>query len=126
MQNKSGFLVRVSGRKESSFYIDNQGSYKVADIAAITGLDAAFIKDAYVSNNAEYDANMEVYYFNSDDDAKKSVSVITGKIRYEKGRAVYLTEAEIEYIRMALIKDSSYTIRVNTKMKDAIFKKLNL
>jgi hypothetical protein len=125
MQNEAGFLVRISGRRENSYYIDNQGSYKIADIAGITGLDASYIKETYVSNNAVYDEGMDVYYFNLEDDAKKSISAITGKIRYQKGRAVFLTEAEIEYIRMALIKDSSYTIRTNTKMKDAIFRKLN-
>jgi hypothetical protein len=125
MKYEAGFLVRVSGKKANSYYIDNQGSYKIEDIASMTGLDAAFIREAYESNGGVRDESLDVYYFSSETDAAKSISAIAGKLRYEKGRAVFLTEKEIEYIRMALIKDSSYTIRSNTSVKDSILKKLN-
>ena len=43
----------------------------------------------------------------------------------KRGRAVYLTEREIEYIRAALINENNNTIHVSSKIKDQIFKKLN-
>jgi hypothetical protein len=51
---------------------------------------------------------------------------ILKKTRSEmKGKAVFLSENEIEYIRKALINEGSNTIHVKSKIKDAIFKKLN-
>jgi hypothetical protein len=43
----------------------------------------------------------------------------------QKGRIISLTDAEIEYIRKALINEGSNTIHLKNSIKDAIFKKLN-
>ena len=126
MISESNFVVRISGRKKDTYYIDYLGVYKISDIAKIAGANVSEIKEKYLENGAEYDADMDVYYFNSIESAKKTISSVLKKVGANKlGRAVLLTDAEIEYIRQALINEGSNTIRVNNKVKDAIFKKLN-
>ncbi len=126
MAGETNFVVRISGRRENSYYIDYLGSYKVAEIAKVAGIKPVEVKEIYLSNGAEYDEDMCVYYFNSVEAANKAASDITKKTKSEyRGRLVFLTEAEIEYIRKALISEGGNTIRVKNKIKDAIFKKLN-
>jgi hypothetical protein len=125
MVNDTSFLVRKSGKREGSFYIDYQGLYKTVDLAKVTGLQATLIREIYLSNGAAYDDALDVFYFPDEGKANRGVAAILKKIRYEKGRVVFLTEAEIEYIRKALINESNNTIRVKNKVKDAIFDKLN-
>lgn len=124
--NETNFIVRVSGRKENSYYLDCLGVYKVQDIAKIAGLKPAAVKEKYLANEAAYDENLDIYYFNSIDQARKTISSILNDMKAaQKGRVVFLTEAEIEYIRKALINEQSNTIHVKNNIKDEIFKKLN-
>jgi len=126
MISESNFVVRVSGRKKDTYYIDYIGMYKISDIAKIAGANVLEIKEKYLENGAEYDEELDVYYFNSIESAKKAISSILKNVKANKlGRMVLLTDTEIEYIRQALINEGSNTIRVNNKIKDAIFKKLN-
>mgnify|MGYP001115726023 CR=1 FL=1 len=126
MVNETNFIVRISGRKESSCYIDYLGVYKVNEIAKITGLKPSAVKEMYLSNGGSYDENLDIYYFKSVDDARKTISDILKDVKDgKKGRVVSLTEAEIEYIRRALINEQSNTIHVKNSIKDEIFKKLN-
>lgn len=126
MISESNFIVRISGRKEKSYYIDYMGVYKITEIAKITGVEAPAIKETYLGNGAEYDSSLDVYYFNSIESAKKTISEVLRNIRTEqKGRIVFLTEAEVEYIRRALINEGANNVHLNSKVKDAIFKKLN-
>jgi hypothetical protein len=126
MVNESNFIVRLSGRKADSYYIDYSGVYKIAEIAKIAGLKPASLKEIYVSNGAVLEDAQEVYYFSSLDGAKKTILDIFDKIKVEqKGRLILLSEAEIEYIRMALINEGSNTLHISNKVKDTIFKKLN-
>lgn len=126
MVNQSNFIVRMSGRRADNYYIDYSGTYKVIDIAKITGLEPSAIKEIYTGNGAVYDDSQEVYYFGSLESAKKAIAEIFGNVRTElRGRLVYLSEAEVEYIRKALINEGSNTIHLNNKIKDEIFKKLN-
>lgn len=127
MVNETNMIVRRSGKSDSSYYIDYSGIYKVLEISKATGMSAPALKELYVSNGATYDADQDVYYFSSFDGAKKVIGEILKNTKAElKGRAVYLTENEIEYIRKALINEQSNTIHVKNKIKDAIFKKLNV
>jgi hypothetical protein len=124
--NESNFIVRISGRRENCYYIDCQGLYKVTDIAKLTGVESARIKEKFTDNGAVYDASMDVYYFDGMDKAKKAIADILKEIKTEwRGRVLFLTESEIEYIRKALINEQSNTIHVKNSIKDAIFKKLN-
>ena len=126
MVNESNFIVRISGRRENSYYIDYQGVYKITEISKIVGIEAPKIKEIYLSNGGAYDEGQDVYYFNSIEAAKGSVSDILKSTKAEhKGRLIFLTETEIEYIRKALINENVQTIHVRNSVKDAIFKKLN-
>lgn len=126
MVNLSGFVVRKSGRKENSYYIDYSGLYKTSDIARITGLETAAVTMIYIHHGAEYDGLQEVYYFSSIEAAKSAVAEVFSNVPPElKGKVLYLTEAEVEYIRRALINEGSNTIYLKSKIKDEIFKKLN-
>ncbi|MDP4093056.1 MAG: hypothetical protein Q8920_06805 [Bacillota bacterium] len=126
MVNESNFIVRLSGRRESTYYIDYMGVYKVNEIAKIVGIKPTAVKDKYLENKAFYDDSQDIYYFGSEEDAKKTISNIISSIKADmKGRVIHLTEAEIEYIRKALINEGSNVMHVSNKIKDAIFKKLN-
>ena len=126
MVNQSNFIARMSGRRKDNYYIDYSGAYKVVDIAKITGLDPTAVKEIYTGNGAVYDDSQEVHYFGSLESAKKAIAEIFGSVRSElKGRLVYLSEAEVEYIRKALINEGSNTIHLKNRIKDEIFKKLN-
>ena len=126
MVNESNFIVRVSGKKANSYYIDYSGVYKITEIARITGLEPSTVKEYYQNNGAVYDETQDIYYFGSIEAAKSTIAGIFGNVRSElKGRLLYLTEAEVEYIRKALINDGSNTIHLKNSIKDALFKKLN-
>lgn len=126
MLNESNLIIRKSGRKDNSYYIDYSGIYKIVDISKAVGISAPAVRDIYVSNGAEYDESLDVYYFNSSENANKAIAEILKKTKSAlKGKAIFLTENEIEYIRKALINEGSNTIHVKNKIKDAIFKKLN-
>lgn len=126
MVNLTSFIVRKSGRKENSYYIDYSGMYKTSDIARITGLETVAVTMMYIHHGAEYDDTQQVYYFNSTETAKNAILEIFSGVSPElKGKVLYLTEAEVEYIRRALINEGSNTIYLKSKIKDEIFKKLN-
>ena len=126
MVNQTNFIARLSGRRTDNYYIDYSGVYKVNDIAKISGLEPAAVKEIYTGNGAVYDDSLEVYYFGSLESANKAIVEIYSKVRIElKGKLVYLSEAEVEYIRKALINEGSNTIHLKNKIKDEIFKKLN-
>lgn len=126
MVNESNFIVRKSGRRENSFYIDYSGVYKIIEIAKVAGLEPTRIKEIYLENGGVYDESLDVYYFGSTEGAKKVVLAVCGSLHSnQKGRLVFLTESEIEYLRKALINEGSNTIHISSKIKDAIFKKLN-
>lgn len=126
MFNESNFIVRVSGRKEKSFYIDYEGAYKVLEIAKITGLNPVDVKLKYAENGGIHDEELDIYYFPSVEAAKHTIDeMIENMNPQHRGKPIFLTEAELEYIRKALINEGSNTIHVSSKIKDAIFKKLN-
>ena len=124
--SESNFVVRKSGQVENSFYIDYLGVYKVVEISKLVHLEASFIKDKYIKYGAEYSDHVDVYYFNTIENAKSAINEILKNLKAEqKGRIIQLTEAEIEYIRQALINVGANNLSVNSKVKDNIFKKLN-
>lgn len=126
MINESNFIVRLSGRKANSYYIDYSGVYKIIELAKVAGLEPSAVKEIYLKNGGTYDESQDVYYFGSIDSAKNVISDICGNVHVDrKGRLVFLTETEIEFIRKALINEGSNNIHINSKVKDAIFKKLN-
>ena len=124
--SETNFIIRKSGKQESSFYIDYLGIYKVAEISKLVHLEPSLIKEKYLKYGAEYFEQLDVYYFPHIDNAKDAIAEIVSNIKGSyKGRIVQLTEAEIEYIRQALINEGVNNLRVNSKVKDNIFKKLN-
>ena len=126
MLNLSNFIVRTSGTREGSFYIDYQGTFKLNELGKLTGLSESILKDIYTINGGMYDKSKDVYYFSSNESAKEAVLSIFNKLDSKhKGRVVTFTENEIEFLRRALINEGSNTINMNTKIKDEIFKKLN-
>lgn len=126
MVNETNFIVRISGRKESSYYVDYQGLYKVTDLSKVTGINAPKVKEVYISNGGEYEPDLDIYYFHSVDHAKKAISQMLHNMKNDqKGKVVFLTEGEIEYIRQALINEGSNALHVSNNIKDAIFRKLN-
>jgi len=126
MVNESNFVIRKSGRKENSYYIDYMGSYKLNDIARIAGMEPGAVREKYLANGASYDESQEVYYFGSVESARKTIDEILKDMKSDyKGRLIFLTEAEIEYIRKALVNEGVNIIHVKNDIKDAIFRKLN-
>ena len=124
--SESNFIVRKSGRENESYYIDYLGVYKIVSISKLVRLDAVLIKEIYQKYDAVYFNELDVYYFKEIGKAKNAIADILKNIKSEqKGRIIQLTEAEIEYIRQALINEGVNSIRVNSKVKDNIFKKLN-
>ena len=126
MVSASNFVIRASGRKDNCFYIDYQGSYKISDIALIVGLKAELVKDKYIEFSAVYDQELDVYYFPNPDKAQQSLKSILAIIKPDRiGRAIYLTDQEIEFVRQALINECNNTLKLKNNVKDSIFKKLN-
>jgi hypothetical protein len=126
MVNESNFIVRSSARKANSFYIDYLGSYKVSEIAKISGLEPVTVKEIYIKNDAVYDASLDVYYFGKEAGAKSSVSEICSKIDTDKkGKLIFLSDDEIALVRKALINESSSYVHFSSEVIDSIFKKLN-
>lgn len=126
MVSETNFIVRMSGRRENSWYIDHLGAYKVTEIAKVAGLEPSRVRELYLNNGAIYDEDQDVFYFGSIETAKKAISDVLKSMKSEqKGRLIFLTEAEVEFIRKALINEGSNTIHLSSKVKDAIFKKLN-
>lgn len=124
--NESNFIVRKSGRENNSYYIDYLGVYKIIDISKLVSLEASIIKEKYLKYDAVYFDELDVYYFNDIEKAKSAINDILKNLKSsQKGRIIQLTEAEIEYIRQALINEGVNNIRVSSKVKDNIFKKLN-
>ena len=126
MVNQSGFIVRKSGIRADDYYIDYEGTYSVGDIAKITGVKAAKVTQIYTDHGAIFDDSQNVYYFRSSEAAKNAIGELFANVSpQKKAKAVYLSEAEIEFIRRALINDGSNTLYLKSKIKDEIFKKLN-
>ncbi len=124
--NETNFIVRKSGKEANRYYVDYFGYYKVVDISKLVHLEVSFIKEKYAKYGGEYFEELDVYYFTDLDKAKAAIDEIVRNIKSErKGRVILLTEAEIEYIRQALINEGVNNLRVNSKVKDNIFKKLN-
>jgi hypothetical protein len=126
MVNKTSFIIRLSGIRANSYYIDYLGAYKAAEISELVGIKESVIKEKYILNDGIYNQDLDVYYFSSMESAQNAITEILKGVKVEKKcRIIELTEAEVEYIRQALINEGINTIRVGNKVKDAIFKKLN-
>ena len=126
MFNESNFIIRASGKREGNFYIDYAGEYKVSGIAKAANLDISEVKEIYTTYKASYDDTQDVYYFGNFDIAKKALNDVLNKVGVEtRGKLLFLTEPEMEYIRMALIKEGSTSLIIKNKIKENIFNKLN-
>lgn len=126
MVDITAFIIRSSGKKRGNFYIDYTGLYKVTDISKEVKVDPKKLSDLYISHGAVLDEEDEIFYFSDFGSAKDAMTGIVSMVKPGSScRSVRFTEAEIEYIRKALINDGSGNIGVNQKMKDNIFKKLN-
>jgi len=115
-----------SGKRENSFYIDYAGSYTLEDIAKIVSLETALINTIYTQFDAVHDPALDVYYFSSSENAHECIEQLFMHIHKDIiCKALYFTDAEIQYIRQALINEGVNTIKLKNTIKDDIFKKLN-
>lgn len=126
MISGESFLVRASSLQQNKYYVDYIGLYKLNDISIRTGINTPDLAAIYKKNNGIYDEQHEVFFFDDMECAKKTITEIMIHIKSDnRGRAILLTEAEIEYIRQALINEGANSIHLRNKIKDNIFKKLN-
>lgn len=126
MINFSNFIVRNSGRSANTFYIDCGGLYHVSDIASEAGLSSEKLSKIYASGGGKLNVELDVYYFDNIDNARCVIKNIYEIMQdSNKGKSVYFSEDEIQYIRKALINDASGFAGNNSRMVDAILKKLN-
>ncbi|NDL67604.1 hypothetical protein [Anaerotalea alkaliphila] len=122
---ESSFIPRKSGLGKG-YYIDCAGSYLVSDLAKETQLPEGRLHSIFEKHNATLDLGSQVYYFTTPADAKMAIQEILSQVPLdERGKAVYLTEAEIEYIRRALINEDANMLAMRTSVRDTIFRKLN-
>ena len=125
MIDTQNFIVRSSGKVDGRYYIDYIGLYKAADIAKTAGIELKKLRGIYLSNGGALDGSQDIYYFESMINAQKTISEIFSVMKKaDKGRAVMLTEAEIDYIRNALINEAGFA-GIDNRLKDTIFRKLN-
>lgn len=126
MLELSGFIVRISGRQENTYYIDCNGLYRVDDIAKAGGVEPQRLNSIYLANGGELNESVGVYYFNSIPQAKSAIEKITALFGGKNGRSVFLTESEIEYIRKALIAFGGYPgPGTDSRVTDTILNKFN-
>ena len=126
MINESNFIVRESGKKQGRFYIDYAGAYKLSQISKITGIEISVLKEKYLKGDAEYCPELDVYYFDCADKAKQVISeILFGMQESGRGKLIFFTVQEIEYMRMALINEGAANYHIDNKTKDRIFNKLN-
>jgi hypothetical protein len=126
MLDTSNFIVRISGRGPSTYYIDCGGLYHISDIATQAGISADRLSKIYASNGGEVNRELDVYYFGSIESAKSAISAIFAMMQNSnKGKSVFFTEDEIEYLRKAMINDAMGFAGNNSRTVDIILKKLN-
>lgn len=126
MLNFSVFLVRSSGRFPGSYYIDCGGLYHIDEIAKGAGLDAERLRRLYEANGGRLSAEQDVYYFHDLENAKKTISGIFAAMKNSnKGKYVFFTEEEIQYLRKSVINDAMGFAGNDSRMVDAILRKLN-
>ena len=126
MLDFSNFIVRISGRGPSAFYIDCEGIYHISDIAAGAGVSPEKISAIYSLHGGQLNNELDVYYFGSIDEARKAISDIYLVIQNSSsGKSVYFSEDEIDYLRKALIYNASSFAGTDCRMADGILKKLN-
>lgn len=122
---KSNFVVRKSAYN-GAYYIDYNGHYTLQDISNEIHQPVKKLQEVYEKFDGTFSSEMNVFYFPSLELAKHAVEeALSGVDAADRGKAIYLTESEIEYIRKALINEDSNIISLKTKIKDTIFKKLN-
>lgn len=126
MIDTSSFIVRTSGKSVGQYYIDYVGMYRPADISRAAGVDEVTLAGIYRANGGLFDDVQGIFYFDSAIAAQKTISDIFERMpRQNRGRLIAFTEAEIAYIRKALINDGSGFAGVDAGVKAGIFKKLN-
>jgi hypothetical protein len=126
MLDLSGFIVRISGRQQSAYYIDCNGLYRVDEIAKAGGADAKKLTNIYLSNGGVLSEEVGVYYFGGIPQAKNAIAKIIALLSGTNGRSIYLTAAEIEYIRKSLIAFGGYPgPGTDSRMTDTILDKFN-
>jgi len=122
---KNHFTVRNSAKVEG-YYIDYLGNYSILALSENLEIDQALITSVFEKYSNQYNTEFGVYYFASKDKATQAIEVLVSAVPANKrGRAIYLTDKEIELIRKALINEDNNFLTVKSSLKDEIFKKLN-
>jgi len=122
---KNHFTVRNSA-KIDGYYIDYLGNYSVQALKEHLDINKKLIVSTFDKYSSSFDNEIGVYYFISKDKAYMAIDVLVAAVPSNlRGRAVYLTDKEIEFIRKALINEDNNFLTVKTSIKDEIFKKLN-
>lgn len=122
---KNHFTVRSSA-KVDGYYIDYLGNYSVIALKEHLDISEKLIVSTFDKYSMSFDQEIGVYYFQSKDKAQEAIDILVAAVPANKrGRAVYLTDKEIELIRKALINEDTNLLTVKASLKDEIFKKLN-
>ena len=122
----SNFIVRKSGINSNLLYIDFNGKYDIYHLQELTGISQDKIKTIYEKNGGNYSQESNVYYFDSKEMAQNAIDQLSKFIKPAYNvKTISFTEAEIEYIRKALINEESNIIFTKNKVRESIFQKLN-
>jgi len=122
---KNHFTVRSSAKVEG-FYIDYLGNFSLTALKNYLDISDKIIQSTFEKYSNSYDDEFGIYYFDSKEKALIAIDVLVAAVPASKrGRAVYLTDKEIELIRKALINEDTNILTVKASLRDEIFKKLN-
>lgn len=121
----SGLTVRGSGRFPGKHYVDLSGRFAAGDIAEVIGLSKESVEAVYQRFGAEYDTGIGVWFFDAREPALDAIRALGEQLAGLSGKAVFLTNEEIDYIRQALINEGSNIINVRNELKKRIFEKIN-
>lgn len=125
MFNIDHLIVRRSGIKQESFYIDYFGHYTIAELSKETGIRSKSLTKLFVDNSGELDEERNIYYFKSEISAKIVVAFILNKIAPAvENIKISFTPSQIEYIRKSVI-NYSQSIGTDSKITGEVLDKLN-
>ncbi len=121
------YIIRKSKLGDESYYIECNGRHKLVDISSFTGITKEKLEKMYKEHSGQYDDSKSLYYFSKYENCTDLIEALNkNSIVAKKVRNISLTEEEIEYIRRALINEDSNMIFTQGKIRESIFKKLNL
>lgn len=124
MKNTNSFTVKNSDTDSEIYYIDCAGNCRISEIEKLTGLEWFGLEQIYLSCGAKLNADDDVYYFTSRNDAAGAAFELEDYLQKNaSGKMVFLTFEEMKYICYALINEGSNIINVKNDLKRGIIDK---